>query len=104
MNYAKSELEYIEKYQKIGYCANYKAENDTLVDVKTKKVYLPNEIKIIKEYRFEGMSNPSDMSILYIIETKDGKKGTVLANYSPSSDTQLAEFFTTIPKNNYKPK
>jgi len=48
------------------------------------------------------MSNPSDMSILYIIETKDGNKGTVLANYSPSSATEIAEFFNAIPKENNK--
>jgi hypothetical protein len=44
------------------------------------------------------MSNPSDMSILYVIETKNGSKGTVLAGYGPSNDSRMAEFFTEIPK------
>jgi hypothetical protein len=48
------------------------------------------------------MSNPSDMTILYVVETKNHTKGTVLANYSPASSTALAEFFKKIPKENYK--
>jgi len=101
MKYAKSEQEYIQKYQEMGYTSNYTLKNNKLVDLQTKKEFLPNEIFIIKELRFEGMSNPSDMSILYIIETPDGGKGTVLANYSPSSAIELAGFFANIPKENF---
>ena len=102
MEYAKSEKEYITKYQKLGYTSNYRAQNNKLIDLESKKSYTPDAIFIIKEFRFEGMSNPSDMSILYIIETSDAGKGTVLANYSPSSDTETAEFFNSIPKENNK--
>lgn len=102
MEYAKSEKEYIDKYQKLGYTSNYLIKDSKLVDTETKKEYKPEDIYIIKEYRFEGMSNPDDMSILYIIESKDDNKGTVLANYSPSSETETAEFFAYIPKENYK--
>jgi hypothetical protein len=101
MQNAKSEKEYIDKYREEGYTANYITKDDLLENSETKKTYNPSEILIKKEFRFEGMSNPSDMSILYIIETKNGEKGTVLANYSPSSDTNMAEFFKNIPKENY---
>ncbi|SMC36521.1 hypothetical protein [Cellulophaga tyrosinoxydans] len=102
MKYAKSEKEYITKYQKLGYTRNYSTKNNNLIDLASKKQYAPDEVVIENEIRFEGMSNPSDMSILYIIETKDGNKGTVLANYSPSSATEIAEFFNAIPKENNK--
>ncbi|MBU2997721.1 hypothetical protein KO500_14825 [Cellulophaga baltica] len=100
MENAKSEKEYINEYSEKGYTASYMIKNDKLEDLDTKKTYKPSEVFIKKEFRFEGMSNPSDMSILYIVETSDSK-GTVLANYSPSSDTNMAEFFTNIPKENY---
>lgn len=45
------------------------------------KVYQPEELKIIKTYRFEGESDPSDSSILYIIEAKDGLIGYSLDAY-----------------------
>lgn len=72
-----------------------------MVDVETKKEYTHKEIFIEKEFRFEGMSNPDDMSILYILKTKDESKGTVLANYSPSASSEMAEFFAAIPKENF---
>jgi len=96
----KSEKDYIKFYQDKGYTNNYMIANQQLMDTKTKTPYNPRDISVVASHRFEGMSNPSDMSILYIIETKTGDKGTVLANYSPTSDTSMAEFFKAIPQNN----
>jgi len=98
--FAKNEKEIIDEYQKKGFKGNYRVENKKLIDLKTKVAYSPENVTILKEYRFEGMSNPSDMSILYILETNDGQKGTVLANYSPSSNIETAEFFKEIPEEN----
>jgi hypothetical protein len=39
------------------------------------KGYEPSELKIIKTYRFEGYSDPSDSSIIYVIEANDGLIG-----------------------------
>ncbi|MCM4151177.1 hypothetical protein DHD05_06200 [Arenibacter sp. N53] len=99
--FAKHEREIIDKYQKKGYTGNYRVDYNSLVDLDTKINYPPQNVYIVAEYRFEGMSNPSDMSILYILETKDGSKGTVLANYSPARNLETAEFFKQIPKENY---
>tara|TARA_R110002049_G_scaffold33535_31_gene110518 strand:+ start:5329 stop:5646 length:318 start_codon:yes stop_codon:yes gene_type:complete len=100
--YAKSERENIEKYQAKGYKNNYNVVYGSLVDVATKEAYKPEEVFVVKEYRYEGMSNPSDMSILYIIETKDYGKGTILIGYGPSGDLSASEFFKAIPKSNYR--
>ena len=96
----KSEKDFIKIYQEKGFTTNFMMVNHKLVGTETKTEYYPMDIKVVAEHRFEGMSNPSDMSILYVIETKQGHKGTVLANYSPSSDTSTAEFFKAIPKEN----
>jgi len=99
--YAKEETDYIDKYQKNGYCANFLFENDCLIDVDTKYGYKPAEIFIVAHHRYEGMSNPEDMSILYVIETSDKIKGTYLLGYGPSADLEAAEFFKDIPEENY---
>lgn len=100
----KSEKDYIKTYQDKGYTNNYMMASQQLINTKTKTPYSPTDIFVVASHRFEGMSNPSDMSILYIIETKTGDKGTVLANYSPTSDTSTAEFFKAIPQNNISEK
>lgn len=96
----KHEIDYIKIYQEKGFITNFYFEEDKLIDTETKNQYLPTNIFIVAEHRYEGMSNPSDLSILYIIKTNDGKKGTLLIGYGPTSDLELGEFFKKIPKAN----
>lgn len=50
------------------------------------KIYQPEELSIIKTYRFEGESDPSDSSILYIIESNDKLVGYSLDAYGVYSN------------------
>jgi len=64
------------------------------------KCYQPEELKIIKTYRFEGESDPSDSSILYLIEATDGKIGYSLdayGVYSNHDDASYDDFIRKIP-------
>lgn len=45
------------------------------------KSYTPEELTITRTIRFEGESDPSDSSILYIIEANDGLIGYSLDSY-----------------------
>ena len=48
--------------------------------------YTPADLTIIKTYRFEGESDPSDSSILYVIEAKDGLIGYSIDAYGVYSN------------------
>ncbi len=100
MEYAKHEIEYINELKEKGYTSNFRMVDAHLVEQNSKKKFKPEQIFIDQEMRFEGMSNPSDASILYAIKTDSGYKGTVLANYAPTGDLEVAEFFKEIPKSN----
>ena len=50
------------------------------------KFYQPQDLKIIRTYRFEGDSDPSDNSIIYLIEANDGLIGYSLDAYGVYSD------------------
>ena len=50
------------------------------------KTYLPNELVIVKTYRFEGNSDPSDSSILYLMEANDGSVGYTIDAYGAYSN------------------
>lgn len=52
----------------------------------TGKSYQPEDLIIIKTYRFEGDSNPSDASILYVIEANDGLTGYSIDAYGVYSN------------------
>lgn len=50
------------------------------------KYYNPEDLKIIKTYRFEGESDPSDSSIIYVIEANDGLTGYSMDAYGVYSN------------------
>ena len=62
----------------------------------TKKSYAPDEVTIVDFYRFEGESNPDDMSILYALQTADGLKGTISAPYGVYSDEAVDIFLRKV--------
>lgn len=63
------------------------------------KSYEPQDLEIIKTFRFEGISDPSDMSILYIIQAKDGLTGYSLDAYGMYSEHEqdYDNFIRQIP-------
>ena len=65
------------------------------------KIYQPEDLKIIKTYRFEGESDPSDSSILYVIEANDHLVGYSLDAYGLYSNHEDEEgydnFIRRIP-------
>ncbi len=66
----------------------------------TGKFYQPNDLKIIKTYRFEGESDPSDSSILYVLEGNDGTLGYSVDAYGAFSnhdDMNYDEFIRKVP-------
>ena len=52
----------------------------------TDKCYQPEDLTIVKTYRFEGESNPSDTSILYLIKANDSLIGYSLDAYGVYSN------------------
>ncbi|MEP6596421.1 MAG: hypothetical protein ABJA71_10775 [Ginsengibacter sp.] len=66
----------------------------------TGKCYKPEDLKIIRTYRFEGESDPSDSSIIYVIEAKDGLIGYSMDAYGVYSDHEddgYDDFIRKIP-------
>ncbi len=65
------------------------------------KSYEPEDLTIIKTYRFEGESDPADSSILYIIEANDGMTGYSMDSYGVYSEHEDEEgydnFIRKIP-------
>ena len=64
------------------------------------KRYQPEDLIIRKIYRFEGESDPADMSIVYIMEARDGLKGFMINAYGTYSDQDnpyYDEFIVDVP-------
>jgi hypothetical protein len=62
------------------------------------KIYNPEDLKIIRTYRFEGDSSPGDSSILYVIEANDGLVGYSLDAYGVYSNHEDEKYDDFIRK------
>lgn len=66
------------------------------------KMYQPEQMEIVKVFRFEGVSNPSDMEIVYILKADDGTTGYSLDAYGTYSSHDNEEgydnFIRKIPE------
>lgn len=91
--------EKMAELEKKGYTTQFKFEGKSLKDRTSEKNYQPQELTITEEYRFEGESNPDDMSILYAIETRDGTKGMVVDAFGTYSDEDLGNFMKRVKEN-----
>src|SRR5690606_19369186 len=81
-----------------GYTESFKVEGKGLTGSSSadQKFYQPAEIKIENFYRFEGYSDPNDNVILYLIQTSDGRKGTLIDSYGAYADNKLSEFIKEV--------
>lgn len=72
----------VNSLTKEGYTEDFKAGEKTVMALYSKNKYLPQELRIIRSYRFEGISNPEDETELFAIVANDGTKGTLVMSYS----------------------
>lgn len=86
----------LSKVGEKGYVENFKATEKGLVSLETSRMYQPDEVKVVNFYRFEGVSDPDDMSILYVIEANDGSKGTLVDAFGMYSNPLVEEFMKNV--------
>ncbi|MGI8634150.1 MAG: hypothetical protein ACR2KZ_01975 [Segetibacter sp.] len=79
-----------------GYDSDFKISDKGLKSLKSEKVYQPEDVNVVNFFRFEGQSDPNDNTILYVIETSDGVKGTMVDAYGPYADRKLSEFMQQV--------
>lgn len=94
--YLKSMLECHAKMMEDGYKEDFKVEDGKMICLSCGKTYLPSEITISNFFRFEGQSDPEDNSVMYVIETNDGKKGTLIDAYGAYADADVSPFIIEV--------
>jgi hypothetical protein len=82
--------------RKNGFTANFRFADGKLKDADTGKTYLQNQLTILSRHRFEGATNPADMSILFAIQAEDGTKGQLVSAFGTYANTDLLEFLDGV--------
>lgn len=79
-----------------GFTEDFTAEGAQLVNSKKEVRLNADEFDIVEVHRFEGESDPGDMSVVYAIESKNGHKGIMInafGTYASTLSGELAKKF-----------
>lgn len=89
-------LEAIQELKKRGFTANFEFLNQEFRNVDRGRIFKADELTIVEHYRFEGASDPDDMSVVYAIESDDGLKGIVADAFGLYANPDLGGFLEKV--------
>ena len=78
-----------------GFTEQFKPVDGKLRGVGTGQSFVAEQVIIAEYYRFEGVSDPDDMAILYAIEAGD-LRGTLVDAYGVYSDPAISAFLDDV--------
>src|SRR5689334_8374466 len=96
MPFMKSLATCLNKMITEGYTEDFTITEQGLEGLKEHHNYKPEQIQVVNFFRFEGESDPADNAILYVIETNDGIKGTLIDAYGVYNDPRLSKFMKEV--------
>ena len=96
--YMKSLATCVNRIMQEGYTEDFKITEQGLESLNKEKKYAPEQIKIVNFFRFEGMSDPDDNAVLYVIETTDGTKGILIDAYGIYNDVRIGRFLKDVER------
>jgi hypothetical protein len=74
-------LEAVTDLRNNGYSEDFNLQPHCIECATLKLQWEPEKFTIDEFYRFEGMSNPDDSSIIFAISSEEGIKGTLIDAY-----------------------
>lgn len=86
----------VNKMKDDGFKEDFQVSEKGLTTYSEQKYFKPEQVKIVNFYRFEGESDPGDNSILYVIETDDGTKGTLVDGYGAYASPNASKFIVAV--------
>ena len=90
------EMPAIARLERAGFTAEFKADGDAVRVTGTTQRYVPDELRIRDYYRFEGASDPDDMSVIYAVEARDGTRGTLIDAYGTYADPAVGDLISRM--------
>jgi hypothetical protein len=87
----------IDAFARRGFDESLSVVGNRLRVVETRKTFRSEDV-VIREYRrFEGVSDPDDMAIVYAIEAAGGTRGTLVDAYGVYADPDVGAFLESVP-------
>ena len=94
VNQFETLIEALEALKKRGFSDSFVIKENGIRSQETGKTFRPEDVTIVEHHRFEGETDPGDMSVVYAVQCSDGKRGTIIDAYGTYSDPLLSDFLT----------
>lgn len=78
------------------YKEQFNISGKELTDEKGLQLYKPHQVKILSYLRLNKNPNPANNAIIYLMETFDGKKGTLIYKYDAFKDSRVFNFLKKV--------
>lgn len=89
--------EAIADLNKRGFTQNFIVEDSCVFCIDNNKKLNPDDFEIVEYHRFEGMTDPSDSSVVYAVKSdKLNLKGVLIDAYGAYSNTLLTDIIKKI--------
>jgi hypothetical protein len=80
----------MDQLDRQGFTEHFTPAEGGLRAVHCGRIFPPSQLTITEYQRFEGVSDPDDMAILYAIETRSGISGTLADAFGVYSDPAVS--------------
>lgn len=80
-----------------GFTTAFVATDDGLRAAGTVRTFRAEDLTIREFHRFEGVSDPDDMAIVYAIESRDGTRGTLVDAFGVYSSPAVTRVLERVP-------
>jgi hypothetical protein len=90
------EAEAIAALKRSGFTGEFVVEDGRLRLSGTDRRFAARELRIRKHVRFEGTSDPDDMSVIYAIEARDGTRGILVDAFGTYADPAVGALVDQI--------
>jgi alkylation response protein AidB-like acyl-CoA dehydrogenase len=91
-----SMAEALQDLVKRGFTANFEFLDKTFRDVNSGRTFQAENLTIVEHYRFEGASDPDEMSVVYAVESDDGTKGVIADAFGVYANPELGGFLNNV--------
>jgi hypothetical protein len=89
-------VEALEDLKKRGFTANFEFLDQVFRDVNSGRTFKADELTIVEHYRFEGASDPDDMSVVYAIKSRGGLTGIIADAFGVYANPDLGRFLEKV--------
>jgi len=79
-----------------GFTEQFKLSGGRLRGLNSGRAFGAEQLVVTEYYRFEGVSDPDDMAILYAIETRTGLRGTLADAFGAYADPGVSDFMDDV--------